>query len=281
MPMLVARPLCQVKRLEAMDSVFGYVASALIGLSLGLVGGGGSIITVPVLVYLFHISPLIATTYSLFIVGTTSLVGGVQGLVEHTVDLRKAILFSIPSTIAVYVMRHHILWRIPEQIFTTASLVVTRDFAIMLFFALMMILASVRMIRPRDDAPAVGTDRGDAQIILLALVVGLVTGFVGAGGGFLIIPSLVLFTGLPMKKATATSLVVIAINSLIGFASDVNVAQQDFQLSFAMLLSAVAVGGVLVGHWMSKYINASRLRAGFGWFTLIIALFILVKEVLM
>lgn len=263
-----------------MENIAGYLVSGLIGISLGLIGGGGSIITIPMLVYLFHIAPAAATTYSLFIVGTTSLVGGVRSAMNRMVDLKGAVLFSIPSTAAVFFTRHNLLPHIPDTIITTDYFSLTKNIAIMIFFSLIMLIASIRMIRDKSR-------EGDENrlvrhnffmIILQGLIVGIITGLVGAGGGFLIIPALVLFTGLPMKKAIGTSLVVIAVNSLIGFIGDMDLVREvNFHLM--MLLSGIAIAGVFMGAYMSKFMEGKALRAGFGWFTLTMAVYIMIKEV--
>jgi uncharacterized protein len=261
-----------------MEDLAGYVASGLIGLSLGLIGGGGSIITIPVLVYLFHIEPTLATAYSLFIVGTTSLVGGVRSALSRMVDFKSAILFSVPSTIAVYLTRHFLLPHIPDVIVTVDSFSLTKDTALMLFFAVIMIIASVKMIRNNPEKSDYAS-HNLTRIILHGLVVGIVTGIIGAGGGFLIIPALVLLIGIPMKKAIGTSLIIIAINSLIGFVGDLDVIKQvDFYFMF--LVSALAVVGVFLGTYLSKFIKGKNLKSGFGWFALAMSGFIVIKEIM-
>jgi uncharacterized membrane protein YfcA len=262
-----------------MENIAGYFASALIGVSLGLIGGGGSIITIPVLVYLFHIEPTLATAYSLFIVGTTSVVGGVRGILLKTVNFRSALLFAIPSTLAVYLTRHFVLPLIPGNIATTGSFTLTRDIALMLFFSVIMVLAAVRMIREkqREEKEITVSRRQFAIILLQGLLVGIITGIVGAGGGFLIIPALVLLVGLPMKKAIGTSLIVIAINSLIGFVGDMHLAR-EIDFPFMMILSSLAVMGVFLGIYLSRFIDGKNLKSGFGWFALAMAIFIVIKE---
>lgn len=264
-----------------MESIVGYLASVLIGVSLGLIGGGGSIITIPVLVYLFHIEPTLATAYSLFIVGTTSVVGGVRSAWNHTVDLKSAILFSIPSSIAIYLTRHFLLPHIPDTILTLESFTLTKNISIMIFFSIIMLIAAVRMIRDNqnDDVENHLNHRNIFMILLQGLMVGIVSGIVGAGGGFLIIPALVLLAGLPMKKAIGTSLVIIAINSLIGFIGDFHLVS-EINFSLMMVISILAIAGVFLGTYLSKFINGKNLKAGFGWFALTIAIFILLKEIL-
>jgi uncharacterized membrane protein YfcA len=262
-----------------MEIFLGYLASGLIGVSLGLIGGGGSIITIPVLVYLFHIEPTLATAYSLFIVGATSLVGGMRCAFNKMVDVKSAFLLAVPSTIGVYLTRHFLLPHIPDTIFVINDFSLTRDSALMLFFAVIMVIASLRMIRDKKiDEQSPAAQYSFMSIPLVGLLVGIVTGIVGAGGGFLIIPPLVLFVGLPMKRAVGTSLVIIAINSLIGFVGDFSLVREiNFPLLF--LLSILSIGGVFFGTYLSRFIEGKNLKSGFGWFALIMAIIIMINEV--
>lgn len=265
-----------------MESIIGYFAAGLIGISLGLIGGGGSILTVPVLVYLFHVEPTLATAYSLFIVGTTSLVGGVQSAMKHLVDFRTAIVFAIPSFIAVYLTRRYFVPLLPDELFSVGSFLVTRDIAIMVFFAIIMLLAAISMIRNRgsevpEDQPI---QYNYPMIVLEGIVVGALTGIVGAGGGFLIIPALVLFAKLPMKKAVGTSLLIIAAKSLIGFLGDVG-SGQHINFQFMIVVSFIAIGGIFIGSYISKYIESRKLKSGFGWFVLVMGIYVIFNEVVL
>jgi hypothetical protein len=262
-----------------MENLLGYLASGLIGVSLGLIGGGGSIITIPILVYLFHVEPTAATGYSLFIVGITSLVGGIKSAMNRLVDFRSGILLALPSMLTIYITRHYVLPAIPANIVRIESLNITKDIMTMFFFAFIMILAAVKMIRNTEDTESARPvePHGFVKIIIQGLGVGVVTGFVGAGGGFLIIPTLVLLVGLPMKKAVATSLIIIALNSLLGLLGDIG-GNLKMDYSLLALLSGLAILGIFVGRYFSRFIEGNRLRSGFGWFTLSIALFIISKE---
>jgi len=255
------------------------MAAVFIGVSLGLIGGGGSIITIPVLVYLFHIEPTLATAYSLFIVGTTATVGGIRSTLLKTVDFKGALLFAIPSTLAVYVTRHFLLPHIPLTLVSSAKFTLTRDIAVMLLFSVIMVLAAIRMIRDRQrgEKEIVMGPRRFAIIMLQGFGVGVVTGIAGAGGGFLIIPALVLLVGLPMKKAVGTSLIVIAVNSMVGFIGDMHLVH-EIDVKLMMILSALAVSGVSVGTLLARFIDGRNLKSGFGWFTLAMAFVIIIKE---
>ena len=257
--------------------IFGYIGALFIGLVLGLIGGGGSILTVPILVYFMGLSPVIATAYSLFVVGSASLVGTVRNLPKKLVDFKTAFLFAVPAFSAVYVSRRFLIQAIPEVIISIGSLELSKSMAIMLFFALLMLLASFSMIKNRAEQLSKSTgSKHTYWLILIGVIVGFLTGMVGAGGGFLIIPALVLFAKIPMKKAVATSLLIIAINSLIGFIGDV----QNIEINwyFLLVFTAISVIGIFIGVKFNHWIDGKKLRKGFGWFVLIMAIYIILKE---
>jgi hypothetical protein len=260
-------------------SILGYIGALIIGIVLGLIGGGGSILTVPIFVYLLGINPVVATAYSLFVVGVASLTGALQNVRKKLVDFKTAIVFAIPAFIAVYLTRRFLVPAIPEFLFQVGSFTVTRDIGIMVFFAIIMLLASYSMIRGKckncDDEDAV-VKYNYPMITLEGLVVGVITGIVGAGGGFLIIPALVMLAKLPMKKAVATSLLIIAIKSLIGFIGDVETMEIDW--IFLLSFTAFSLVGIVLGVWLNKFIEGSKLKKSFGWFVLIMGIYILVKE---
>ncbi|MGB2088019.1 MAG: sulfite exporter TauE/SafE family protein [Psychroflexus salarius] len=258
--------------------VLGYIGALIIGLVLGLIGGGGSILTVPVLVYLLSEDPVIATAYSLFVVGVSSLVGAFRNMQKRLVDFRTAIVFAIPAFIAVYVTRKFLIPFIPDELFSVAGFLITKDIAIMLFFAVIMILASYSMIKSKakavDESQTIQYNY--PLIIIEGFVVGTLTGIVGAGGGFLIIPALVILAKLPMKKAVATSLLIIAIKSLIGFIGDVQ--NLEIEWNFLISFTALSVVGIFIGIWLNKFIDGKKLKKGFGWFVLVMGVYIIFKE---
>ncbi|CAI8172779.1 MAG: Uncharacterised protein [Cryomorphaceae bacterium] len=263
--------------------IIGYIASVFIGISLGLIGGGGSILTVPVLVYLFGESAELSTAYSLFIVGTTALVGGIRNATMGNVNYKTAVVFTIPAFIAVYLTRAYLVPAIPQDIFTVGTFTMTKDVAIMVFFALVMLAASVSMIRnkreEKDEEAETEPVFNVPAIVAEGAVVGVLTGIVGAGGGFLIIPALVLFAKLPMKKAVGTSLLIIAAKSLIGFIGDVQ--RPDLSIDWTLLLTvtAIAVAGIFVGIYATNFIDGKKLKKGFGWFVLVMAVYIILKQI--
>jgi len=266
-----------VSKLFSMELYFGYVGALFIGLILGLTGGGGSILTVPILVYLMHFHPVTATGYSLFIVGATSAFGTVQNFRKGVVEVRTAFLFAIPSLVAVFVTRKFIVPAIPEILFQTAAFSVTKEMFLMVLFAFIMLLASVSMIRKPAENPVPDTAKTHFLWIMIELaIVGVFIGLVGAGGGFLIIPALVFMAKLPMRKAIGTSLLIITLNSLIGFTGDLGNTAIDWP--FLLSFTSIAVIGIFSGIFLSKFVDDKQLRKGFGWFVLAMAIFIFAKE---
>lgn len=259
--------------------ILGYLGGLLIGVVLGLIGGGGSILTVPVLVYLLAINPVTATAYSLFVVGSSALVGALRNIPKKLIDFRTGIVFAIPAFIAVYLTRKFMVPAIPEEIFTVSGFTLTKNIGIMLFFAIIMIVASVSMIRERSNGrnlEETETSYNYPLIILEGMVVGVLTGIVGAGGGFLIIPALVLLAKLPMKKAVATSLLIIAIKSLIGFIGDVQNMEIDW--AFLLIFTGLSVAGIWLGVYLNNFINGKKLKKAFGWFVLLMGIYIIWSE---
>jgi hypothetical protein len=260
--------------------IIGYIASLGIGISLGLIGSGGSILTVPVLVYLFRINPVIATTYSLFIVGSTSLVGALPKYKHGLIDKPSALIFGIPSIAAVFGTRKYIVPMIPDEVFSIGGFLITKNILLMLVFAILMLLVSVSMIGSHQrklTAMEVGNQKIHVYMLIFqGIVVGLVTGLVGSGGGFLIIPALVLFSRLPMKQAIGTSLLIIAAKSLIGFTGDLTHYQMDWKLLISITLLAVV--GIFIGNWFCDKLSTKKLEKGFGWFVLAMGIYIIIKE---
>jgi uncharacterized protein len=262
--------------------ILAYIASALIGISLGLIGGGGSILTMPVLVYLFGLNPVLATSYSLFIVGSTSLIGTVDNYRKGLVSVKTALLFGLSSITTVFVTRKFLIPVIPDNLFTIGSFTVTHNILTMVLFALLMIVAATAMIRNGKNAEADTAIKKNPNLIKLlsfGIAIGLATGILGAGGGFLLIPTLVLLVGMSMKEAVGTSLLIIALNSLIGFAGDIG----HFQINWLFLLTitAIATAGIFIGGAINKKINGANLKKGFGWFLLLMGTYIIIKEILL
>lgn len=258
----------------------------LIGFSLGLIGGGGSILAVPVLVYIMHFKPEIATGYSLFIVGVTSLIGAFSFLKKGNFSLEAILQFAIPSVVTVFCVRKYLMPVLPEVFFSVGEFEITKQVVIMLVFAVVMFFSSFTMIRDGKNMALKDLMWDEfykmpfrlPALALLGIFVGLLSGFVGAGGGFLIIPVLILFARVPMKKAIGTSLSIIAINSLIGFTGNIGVINIDW-ISL-LIFSALSVSGIFVGIYAGNFVSGKKLKPAFGWFTLIVGILIIVKELI-
>ena len=260
-------------------NVLGFIGALVIGVVLGITGGGGSILTVPILVYHLGVMPITATAYSLFIVGTTALFGTFRNMMKRMIDFRVAFVFSIPAFIAVYLTRKLIIPSIPTIIFTVQDFVLTKDLAIMIFFAFIMFFAGISMLRTRKSITVKKVSEFNYFIIIIeGFVVGILTGLIGAGGGFLIIPALVLFANLPMKRAVATSLMIISIKSLIGFLGDIGNIEIDWE--FLLMFSILSIIGIIIGIYLSNFIDGKKIKKAFGWFVLVMAIYIIIKEIL-
>ena len=258
--------------------IIGYLASIGIGIILGLLGGGGSILAIPILVYFFHIDAVRASAYSLFIVGVTSFAGAIPKYKDHTVNVRTGMLFGLPSVVAIFVTRKWIIPSIPDTLFQLDSFVLSKRFLILGLFSFLMIVASWSLIRGRKEVQPDEHDWKISLMIFEGLVIGFLTGLVGAGGGFLIIPALVWLTGLPFKTAVGTSLFIIAINALLGFLGDV--LNYAMEWDFLLTITALAVLGILAGNRIQKKISADKLKLIFGWSILVMGIWILFNEII-
>jgi len=261
--------------------IIGYFLAVLVGITLGLIGSGGSILSVPVLVYIMGIEPILATAYSLFVVGTTALVGGFQKATQKLVDFKKVLLFGVPTISAVFLTRKFIVPAIPDVIFSTATFTLHKSVLIMIVFAVVMISASIRMIKPLKEKIINDDEKLNYfRIILQGLFIGLVAGFVGAGGGFLIIPALLFLAKTPMKMAVGTSLFIVAVQSLIGFVGDIR-PDQIIDWKVVLIFTGCSIIGVFIGNYLSKKFSGDKLKTGFGWFVLAMGIYILAKELLL
>ena len=255
----------------------GYFGAILVGLILGLIGGGGSILTLPNLVYLLGVDAVTATGYSLFIIGITSLVGTLRNAKEKKIDFKICLLFTIPTLLSLYFTRLVILPSIPIEILSIGDFILMKPMAIMILFAAIMLLASYSMIKGRKDEEVDKKTTNFSKLSFVGLGVGLLSGLVGAGGGFIITPALVFFAYLPMKNAVATSIFIIAVNSLLGFTGDIGKYEMDWP--FLVLFSSLSIVGIFIGIYLTRFISGPQLKKGFGWFVLIMGTFILLKEI--
>ena len=262
--------------------IIGFIASVLMGFSLGLIGGGGSILTVPILVYLFGVNPLLSTSYSLFVVGLTSLIGSYSHLREGHLDVKTALIFGLPSILSVYAVRKFIVPIIPDPVFSLGDTVLSKGIFILLVFSALMVVAALSMIRKNKREVLDCNEKINYNLPIIlgeGILVGAITGLVGAGGGFLIIPALVLFGGLCMKKAVGTSLLIIAFKSLIGFTGDLG-SDLHLNVPFMLMFAGFATIGIIVGTLISKHIANEKLKPAFGWFVLAMGIYIISKEIL-
>jgi uncharacterized membrane protein YfcA len=259
--------------------ILGYFFALLIGVSLGIIGGGGSILSVPVLVYLFQFNEKIATAYSLFVVGIGALIGGIQKHFQKNVNWKIAIIFGIPSIAGVWIVRHYIVPFLPDILFSIGSLEISRRMFTLGLFAILMFPAAWSMLKKEISTISTreNVNYNYALILSEGLLVGSITGFVGAGGGFLIIPALVVLAKLDMKMAVGTSLIIIAIKSLLGFfLGDALTMQVDW--GFLSIFSSFTLIGIFIGSYLGKFINGAKLKKGFGYFIIFMALFIFYME---
>ncbi len=258
--------------------LLGYFSAIIIGLVMGLIGGGGSILSVPIFVYVFGFDPVTATTLSLFVVGITSLVGSAGFVKEKMIDFQTAMIFGIPSVLGVLFSRRLVLPHLPEFIINRWGITMTKDMFLLLLFAILMLVASFKMIK-KKERPSGRKQNGNNYTILTSqgLLVGIITGLIGAGGGFLIVPALVMLIGIPMKRAVATSLFIIAMNSILGFLSTMKMVAHDWD--FLAVFTSLSVVGIFVGIALGKKIDGRKLKPLFGWIVLSMGLFIIIKEI--
>lgn len=256
--------------------IIGYITALLVGVTLGLIGGGGSILTIPILVYFFKIDPILATSYSLFIVGITSLIGSYKNYKTKHLNITKAFYFLIPATFSILLVRKFVLPNLPNILFEINAITFTKNNLIMVVFGILMLSSSLAMIFRKT--PSNKSSMNLTKLSFIGLIVGVITGFLGAGGGFLIIPALLFFGGLEMKNAIGTSLFIIAVNSIIGFIGDI---MNGISLNYFILLSltTIAIIGIFIGTFLMTKINNQKLKPAFGWFVLVIGIFILFNEI--
>ena len=263
-----------------LTELFGYASAIVVGLVIGLAGGGGSILTVPIFVYVFHIPTVLATTYSLFVVGSTSLIGSINHLWKKRVNLRVTLVFALPSFVSVYLSRRFLVPALPDPLFQFERFMLPKSDAILYFFAIVMIVAARAMVR--SDNPEQG-EAADGQpryrsLALDGLAVGLLTGTIGAGGGFLIVPMLVLLAGLPIQRAVATSVLIIAVNSFVGFLGDIH--HTDLNWNFLLPFTGLSIIGIFIGMYLARFVAPDKLKKGFGWFVLAVAVYMIMREIM-
>lgn len=255
---------------------YGYFASFGVGLLLGIMGGGGSVLAIPILVYLFSIEVTLASAYSLFMVGATSLVGCVHKFRDTMLDIRVGLLFGIPTLFAKFWVRRWGIYYIPEVLLKTDFFLLTKRQFLLALFAGLIVLAALSMILQKRPSIKSGKPVNTFYLIFLGLVIGSVTGLIGIGGGFLIVPTLYYTTKLPFKAVVGTTLLVISISCLVGFLGDLS--QVAVSWYFLMAITSISVLGIFTGNYFSKGLSNRQLKMAFGWLLLFLGLFIIIKE---
>jgi uncharacterized membrane protein YfcA len=260
--------------------IAGYLAAALIGVSLGLLGSGGSILTVPIMVYLMGINPVDATGYSLFVVGVTSAVGGATYVKRSLVNFRTAILFALPSIVFVFLTRKYLLRAVPEIIIFTEAFKLTKDAFVLILFSVLMIIVAIRMIGKSEyKEPDIMEHPNYPLLIFIGAVSGVLTGILGVGGGFIIIPALVLFAKVRIRESVGTSLLIIAFNCLSGFIEEILERHSEINYKFLFVFSVLSLAGIFIGFRISMKLHSDQIKKTFGWFILVMGIAIFVKEV--
>tara|TARA_B110000008_G_scaffold279528_3_gene327017 strand:+ start:3167 stop:3943 length:777 start_codon:yes stop_codon:yes gene_type:complete len=257
--------------------MLGFVLAFFVGVTLGLLGGGGSILTLPILVYFMGVEPSKATAYSLFIVGVSALIATQRFYVKKLIDFKVGLFFAIPSFVGVYIVRKWVVPIIPDPFFSIANLEVSKDLFLLLFFAIIMLGSGFSMLFSKRKNKSFLKKINYYLILVDGLFVGAITGLVGAGGGFLIVPALVLLAGLDIKKAIGTSLLIISFKSLLGFTGDLG-AEMDWNL--LLVFTSTSCVGIYFGIYISKFIKPKSIKKYFGVFVVLIAFVIILKEVL-
>lgn len=261
-----------------MLTYLSFFLSLIMGFVLGLLGAGGAILTIPILVYLVGMDAQVAITCSLFIVCITSLTGGVRYIFNQQVDYKSILRFGIPSILAVWMVRKFILPAIPDILFQSVFFSLTKSSFLLFLFAILMIIAAYKMILPAkmsDDNKQ--RDSALIHFVLNGLLVGCITGLLGAGGGFLIVPALVILQKLDFKIAAGTSLCIIAINSAIGFISNTEHLDQ-LDWPFLLTFTGIAILGIFIGSHVSSIYSSQKLKPAFGYLLIFVAVFILFEE---
>ena len=263
--------------------LIGYCCAILVGVSLGIFGSGGSILTVPIMVYLMNINPVDATGYSLFVVGLTSAVGGANYVQKKMVHFKTALIFGIPSILSVFLTRMFLIPLIPDIIFSTASYILTKKMFIMFIFSALMVIVAYTMIRKKEYNQAlteVTNEYNYYKLISIGVVSGCVTGFLGVGGGFIIIPALFLYANIPLKISVGTSLLIIAFNSLSGFTELLMEKHDALNFRFLLGFTFFSLVGIGLGYKLLIKLNSAQLKVMFGWFILLMGICVFLKELL-
>ena len=257
--------------------IVGFFGAFLTGIVIGLFGGGGSILAVPIFVYFFKLNPVLATSYSMFVVGSSAAVGTIININKKLIAYKTAVIFTLPALVSVYMTRRFLIPNIPDILFSFKDFDITKKMVLMLFFSLVIIISSIPMMKqPITEPNTTTSEKNYGLLIVIGLAVGVLTGLIGAGGGFIIVPALVLFARITIKQAVATSLIIVAFNSLIGFCSDLSLLKIEWD--FLILFTALSILGILIGIYISNFVRELTLKTNFARFMIIMAAIIIFKE---
>jgi uncharacterized protein len=257
--------------------LFGYASLIGVGLLLGIMGGGGSILSVPILVYLFSLDVVVASSYSLFIVGITSALGTALKHRDRFIDVAAALQLGVPSVLATFSTRKWIVCSLPDVLFTFGSLPITRRALLLSVFAMVIIVSALIVIQSRQSTNDQSVSKPNPFAVILAgLSVGLLCGLAGAGGGFLILPALMLFARLRFNVAVGSALPIIAMNSLVGFVG--GASSHPVNWTFLASISMLTTAGIFLGHHFASHFSSNKLQRIFGWSALVLGMWILIKE---
>lgn len=250
----------------------------MVGVVLGLLGAGGSILAIPILRYGVGLDTVTATAYSMFVVGMTALAGSARFIREKKINYRAVLIFSIISIPFVWLTRQYFIYLIPEKIFEISGLAVGRNLIIMTIFGAAMIAASVSMIKGSIPEETYHEEAVPyIKLVITSVILGLFTGLVGAGGGFMIVPALVLILKIPVKEAIGTSLMIIAVTTLIGFTG--NIGKIGIDWGFLIPFALIMVAGTFPGLYLNKKLPSQKIKPVFGWFLLVMGVYTLIKEI--
>ena len=257
--------------------IVGFFGAFLTGIVIGLFGGGGSILAVPIFVYFFKLNPVLATSYSMFVVGSSAAVGTIININKKLIAYKTAVIFTLPALVSVYMTRRFLIPNIPDILFSFKDFDITKKIVLMLLFSLVIIISSIPMMKqPITEPNTTTSEKNYGLLIVIGLAVGVLTGLIGAGGGFIIVPAFVLFARITIKQAVATSLIIIAFNSLVGFCSDLSLLKIEWD--FLILFTALSILGILIGTYISSFVRESTLKTNFARFMIIMASIIIFKE---
>jgi len=281
--------------------IIGYLIGFFIGVVMGLIGGGGSLL-LPALLYLFEKDSTLATAYTLVLVGMTALIGVIPRIKSKKVDFPTAITLGIPILLGTLLVRGWLTHLIPDfqmgadgkptdvpyVIFSLLGFELTKEKLTLLVFATVLMASFASMIgligRNMTAKPDLRQENPRfyySMLIGAGLFIGVLSAFIGAGGGVMIVPLLVIIMGLPMKTVVGTSLAIMAGKSVLGFAGDIVKIGERIEWEFLGAFAVVMIAGILVGTYSSKYVSSAKLKTGFAWFILAMAIFIFLKELML